>query len=84
MPHFSLSFARVFSFLNPKAREKTFKKKKKDDDDDDDDDDDANDDDAFYDFDDDRDDRGNDERRPDRSRGGCASRKQLVLRGSFG
>ena len=80
MPHFSLSFARVFSFLNPKAREKTFKKKKKDDDDDDDDDD------AFYDFDDDRDDdRGNhDERRPDRSRGGCASRKQLVLRGSFG
>ena len=78
MPHFSLSFARVFSFLNPKAREKTFKKKKKKDDDDDDDD-------AFYDFDDDRDDdRGNDERRPDRSRGGCASRKQLVLRGSFG
>ena len=77
MPHFSLSFARVFSFLNPKAREKTFKKKKKKDDDDDDD--------AFYDFDDDRDDdRGNDERRPDRSRGGCASRKQLVLRGSFG
>ena len=77
MPHFSLSFARVFSFLNPNAREKTFKKKKKKDDDDDDD--------AFYDFDDDRDDdRGNDERRPDRSRGGCASRKQLVLRGSFG
>jgi hypothetical protein len=77
VPHFSLSFARVFSFLNPKAREKTFKKKKKKDDDDDDD--------AFYDFDDDRDDdRGNDERRPDRSRGGCASRKQLVLRGSFG
>ena len=75
-------------FFNPKAREKTFekkkkKKKKKKKNDDDDDDDDVNDD-AFYDFDDDRD-RGNDERRPDRSRGGCqASRKQLVLRGSFG